>query len=195
MAHEILHSISRLSILAMILKLDMMKAYDRVNWQALLSVLTKFGFGVKWVKWIQAFISTARFSIILNGSPCGFFASSGGLRQGDLLSPFLFIILAEAFSRAISCAKERGLWKGISIPRMTMSHTHCFFANDTLLFGLPTMREAQVINKIILDYSPFSGQKVNQAKSKVFFLNVSPLVQSRLSRFWGFLWVNFLANI
>ncbi|XP_059068658.1 uncharacterized protein LOC131859127 [Cryptomeria japonica] len=123
--------------------LYMMKAYDRVNWQALLSVLSKFEFGVKWVEWIRACISTARFSILLNGSPCGFFASSRGLRQGDPLSPFLFIILVEAYSRAISCARERGLWKGISIPRMSIPHTHCFFVDDTLLFGLAFMREAQ----------------------------------------------------
>ncbi|XP_057866415.2 uncharacterized protein LOC131073918 [Cryptomeria japonica] len=95
--------------------------------------------------------------------------------------------MAEAFSRAISCVRERGMWKGISIPHMYISHTHCFFADDILLFGLASMREAQVINKIILEYSSFSGQKVNQAKSKVFFFNVSPLVQARLSHFWGFL--------
>lgn len=105
-------------------------------------MLKKFGFGIKWVKWVQACISTTRFSIILNGSPRGFFASSGGLRQRDPLSPFLFIILVEAFSRSISFARESGLWKGISIPHMTMSHTHCLFADDTLLFGKATMGEA-----------------------------------------------------
>ncbi|XP_057856996.2 uncharacterized protein LOC131066288 [Cryptomeria japonica] len=184
--HEILHSISQLSIMAMILKLDMMKAYDRVSWQVLLCVLKNFGFEVKWVKWIQAYISMTRFSVNLNGSPCGFFASSRGLKQGDPLSPFLFIILVEDLSRAILGARDSGLWKGISIPHMVASHSHCLFVDDTLLFGKATMGEAKVINRITLDYSSFSVQKVNRAKSKIFFLNVSPLVQSRLTYLWGF---------
>lgn len=95
--------------------------------------------------------------MILNGSPCGFFASSRGLRQGDPLSPFLFIILAKALSRAILGARDNDLWKGISIPHMAASHSHCLFADDTLLFGEATMGEAKVINRIILDYSSFSG--------------------------------------
>lgn len=124
--------------------------------------------------------------MILNGSLCAFFSSSRGLRQGDPLSPFFFIILAESFSRAILVARKSGLWKGISIPNMVVRHCHCLFANDTLLFGCTTMNEEKVINRIIRDYSAFSGQKVDNDKSKIFFLNVSPLVQSRLIKFWGF---------
>lgn len=115
--------------------------------------------------------------VILNGSPCGFFSSSRGLRQGDPLSPFVFIILVEALSRSIMAAREASLWKGISIPNMVDKHSRCLFADDTLLFGRATMAEAKVINKIVIDYSTFFGQKLNSTKSKIFFLNVSPLVQ------------------
>ncbi|XP_059064794.1 uncharacterized protein LOC131856862 [Cryptomeria japonica] len=200
-AHEILHSISQLSIPAMILKLDMMKAYDRVNWQALLTVLKKFGFGIKWLKWVQACISMARFSIILNGSPCGFFASSRGLRQGDPLLPFLFIILVEAFSRAISFARESGLWKGISIPHMPTSHTHCLFADDTLLFGKATMGEAQT------RLSRFWGFSVGQFPCKYlglpfyigsekhnFWERVSGVISSRILS-WSHNWLTFSGKI
>ncbi|XP_059066180.1 uncharacterized protein LOC131857532 [Cryptomeria japonica] len=160
----------------MILKLDMMKAYERVSWQAQLRVLNKFGFGIKWVKWIKACISTARFSVILNGSPCGFFASSRGLRQGDPLSPFLFIILAEALSRAILRARESGTWKGIYIPHMAASHTYCLFADDTLLFGKATMGEAK--SKL----SRFWGFSVGQFPCK--YLGILFFTGSKKHNFW-----------
>lgn len=114
-AHEVLHSISIQKFPAMILKLDMMKAYDRVEWGALGLVLEKLGFSKAWVKWINACISSARFSVLTNDSPCGFFSSSRGLRQGAPLSPFLFILLAESFSWAIKAVKLKGLWKGVRI--------------------------------------------------------------------------------
>lgn len=112
-AHEVLHSISTQKYLAMILKLDMMKAYDRVEWKALKIVLVRLGFSLAWIKWIMVCISLARFSVLINGSPYGFFHSSRGLRQGDPLSHFLFILLAKALSRAIGTAQENNLWKGI----------------------------------------------------------------------------------
>ncbi|XP_059073186.1 uncharacterized protein LOC131874003 [Cryptomeria japonica] len=108
-AHEILHSISQQKVPAMILKLDMLKAYDRVNWQSL-GILHRLGFSRFWVKWVFSCISSARFSVLVNGSPSGFFASSRGFRQADPLSPFLFILLAEALSRAISNATSSSLW-------------------------------------------------------------------------------------
>lgn len=145
--HEILHSIVSQKNSAMILKLDMMKAYDRVDWNALTLVLSKFGFGKSWIKWIYACISLARFLVLINGSPCGFFSSSQSVRQGDPLSPFLFIILAEAFSRAIRSVRSYGLWQGVHVANLRESFSYCLFADDTMLFGYPSMEEAKVIRK------------------------------------------------
>lgn len=79
-------------------KLDIEKAYDHVNWNFLLKMLKDMGFGAKWIKWISFCIKTMKFSILVNGSPEGFFASERGLRQGDLLSSFLFLIAMEGLS-------------------------------------------------------------------------------------------------
>jgi hypothetical protein len=68
-------------------KLDMEKAYDHVSWDFLLYMLKRCGFGQKWCAWIAFCISTASFSVLINGSPTGFFNSSRGVRQGDPLSP------------------------------------------------------------------------------------------------------------
>lgn len=96
--HEVLHSISVHKCLAMILKLDMMKAYDRIEWNVLKVVLSRLGFSLAWIKWIMSCISLARFLILVNGSPCGIFHSSRNLQQGGPLSPFLFILLAKTLS-------------------------------------------------------------------------------------------------
>lgn len=88
-AQEVIHSIQKMHKSAMLLKIDIRKAYDRVNWRFLFKVMEAFGFQKGWLDWIFGWIASPRYSVLVNGSPEGFFTSSRGLRQGDPLSPFL----------------------------------------------------------------------------------------------------------
>ena len=89
-------------------KLDIEKVYDHVNWDTLFYLLERMSFGGKWRSWLKTCVTTVRFSVLVNGSPVGFFGSSRGLRQGDPLSPLLFLLIMEVLSRILKKTEEGG---------------------------------------------------------------------------------------
>ncbi|XP_028058200.1 uncharacterized protein LOC114262057 [Camellia sinensis] len=133
-ANEVVDWWKRSKKQGIILKLDFEKAYDSVNWEFLYSMLTNFGFGEKWVRWVKTCISTARVSVPVNGSPTTKFSPMKGLRQGDPLSPFLFNIFAEGLNLLTSRAKEVSLIRGDSIGPNDLRLSHLQFADDTIIF-------------------------------------------------------------
>jgi hypothetical protein len=103
-ANECLDSRIRSGEARLLCKLDLDKANDCVNWDFLLQ---QCGFGEKWRDWIEFCISTVRFSILVKGTLSGFFTSSCGLRQGDLLSPLLFTMVMHTLSRMLNATMNQ----------------------------------------------------------------------------------------
>ena len=115
-ANEVIDSILKSNEGAVMCKLEIEKVYDHVDW-SLFSVMSMKGFGEQWIRWMQWCISTTRFSVLVNGSPSGFFQSSRGLREGDPLSPYLFVMAMEALSCLLRSAVNGGFllaWKARS---------------------------------------------------------------------------------
>jgi hypothetical protein len=149
-------------------KLDLEKAYDHVSWDFLLYMLRRCGFGQKWCSWIGFCISTASFSVLINGSPAGFFNSSRGVRQGDPLSPFLFVIVMEAFSRMVKASVDQGLFSGFVVGNRGSEQvhiSHLLFADDMLMFSGASQGQVQTISNLLTCFELVSGLKVNLAKS------------------------------
>eukprot|EP01018_Ginkgo_biloba_P014379 Gb_37800 [translate_table: standard] len=135
LAQVALHSAKARKEKTMLIKLDMAKAYDRLDRSFLLKVLERFGFSEDWRKRVESCISNPSFSVLVNGSPARFFKSSRGLRQGFPLSPGLFILAAEALGRILKNKVERGSLVGMEVTSNCRRISHVQFANDTLLEG------------------------------------------------------------
>ena len=136
-ANECLDSRLKSRVPGMICKLDVEKAFDQVSQSFLLQMLERSGFSAKWRQWIFFCLSTIRFSILINGSLCGFFGNTRGLRQGDLLSPLLFVLVMEALGRMLDKVVHEGRMLGFSVGNLegrSMAVSHLLFANDTLIF-------------------------------------------------------------
>ncbi|GJY12941.1 RNA-directed DNA polymerase, eukaryota [Tanacetum coccineum] len=119
---------------AMIFKVDFAKAYDSVRWDYLLDVLHAFGFGPNWCKWIRGTFSSSMASILVNGSPSSEFSFFCGLKQGDPLAPYLFILIMESLHISFSRATSEGVFNGIRINE-SMVISHFFYADDAIFMG------------------------------------------------------------
>ncbi|GKE14851.1 RNA-directed DNA polymerase, eukaryota [Tanacetum coccineum] len=155
----------------MIFKVDFAKAYDSVRWDYLLDVLQAFGFGPNWCRWIRGTFSSAMASILVNGSPTSEFPFFCGLKQGDPLAPYLFILIMESLHISFSRATNDGLFKGIHIDG-SMSISHLFYANDTIFIGEWSDSNMKNIVKILKCFFLASGLKINIQKSQVLGVGV-----------------------
>jgi hypothetical protein len=114
-------------------KLDMSKAHDRVEWHFLDDMMTKLGFCQNWRQLIMKCVSSVRYRIRVNGELSSELIPERGLRQGDPLSPYLFLICAEGFSALLHKAEVEGSLKGIKVCPNAPSVTHLLFADDSLI--------------------------------------------------------------
>uniref|UniRef100_A0A803PM53 Reverse transcriptase domain-containing protein n=1 Tax=Cannabis sativa TaxID=3483 RepID=A0A803PM53_CANSA len=153
-AREIFHSMGKRRGKRgfMLIKLDLEKAYDKLDWNFVTSVLLQLGFSNIFTNWVKACISVAEIKLLLNGTTVGKFHPERGLRQGDPLSPSLYIVAAEALSRLLLSKENHGLLKGFKLARNGTPVTHLMFADDIILFGEASVREARTLLECLNSY-------------------------------------------
>jgi hypothetical protein len=153
----------------MALKLDMSKTYDRVEWAFLENIMLKMGFNISWVSMIMECVRTVSYSVLINGEPRGFFHPTRGLRQGDPISPYFFLLCAEGLNALLVKTAMSKSIQGISISRGGPKLTHLFFADDSVLFCRASLQECHAIQEVLRIYERASGQQINQDKTTLFF--------------------------
>lgn len=166
--------INKNTIKDMALKLDMSKAYERVEWDYLKTTLRKKGFSDKWVKWIMKCIYSVTYQILINGSPMDKIEQKRGIRQGDPLSPMLFLICMEGFSSKLRKIEFNNKIEGIRIRRTSPMITHLLFADNCYIFTKIRNRDEENIKNFQTEFSKTSGQVINLENLDIIFSNNAP---------------------
>ena len=151
-AFETLHSLQNFrggNYGYMALKLDMSKVYDRVEWSYLEGIMRKMGFRERWINLVMDCVKTVSYSVLVNGDPCGMIFPTRDIRQGDSLSPVLFLLCIKGLNDLIKKADLQGDIHGYSLCRRGPKLTHLLFADDSLIFCRATMEECGKVLNIL----------------------------------------------
>nr|GEV30531.1 RNA-directed DNA polymerase, eukaryota [Tanacetum cinerariifolium] len=155
----------------LVFKVEFEKEYDSVRWNHLDDIMRNFGFGEKWCMWIQSCHRSSRGSVIVNGSPTKEFQFYKGLKQGDPLSFFLFILVMESLRISFQRVVDVGLFKGIELaPSLNLSYM--FYADDAILMGQWSESNIDIIVKVLDCFNRAFGLRINMTKSKLLGISV-----------------------
>ena len=163
----------------MILKIDLEKVYDRLEWSFVRIMLVSLGFHFDIVDLILSFISSTSASLLFNRSQIGEIFPSRSLRQGIPISPYIFILCMEFLNTFINLKCDEGSWKKIKASHSGSSFSHIFFADDLLLFAKTDESNIEAIVVVLDEFCRLIGLKISKAKSKILF---SPNVATEKKR-------------
>lgn len=186
LASELIRDYNKSSCLrSSMLKVDIRKAFDTVCWDFVIKILKTQGFPALFVSWIEECITSPRFSMALNGELAGFFKWKKGLRQGDSISPYLFIMIMEVLSRLLNKAQIENKFRLHPLcnsPRIT----HLLFADDLLVFSNGSRASVSGIKAVMSVFKDWSGLDMNEAKSEIFYGGYNDIQASVMADLSGF---------
>jgi len=169
-----------------ILKVDITKAFDTLEWDFLIHVLKKFGFGDVFCSWIMAILESTHLSISINGSMHGYFKCTRGVRQEDPLSPLLFCLAEEVLSRGISKLVEDGDLELMTGTRRCQVPSHTLYADDIMIFCKGKISCINALINLFSRYAQASGQVVSSSKSTIYSSSISSARMANIVNFIGF---------
>nr|GFB22004.1 RNA-directed DNA polymerase, eukaryota, reverse transcriptase zinc-binding domain protein [Tanacetum cinerariifolium] len=156
---------------SLVFKVDFEKAYDSVRWDHLDDIMRKFGFREKWCMWIQSCLRSSRGLVFMNGNPTKEFRFYKGLKQGDPLSPFLFILVMESLHISFQRVVDVDFFRGIELaPSLNLSHM--FYVADAIFMGQWSESNIDTIVKVLDYFNRASGLRINMTKSKLLGISV-----------------------
>ena len=156
----------------LIFKFDFEKAYDSVDWGFLEYMMRRVGLCDKWGAWMKARVFGGSKSVLVNGSPTEEICINQGLKQGDPLAPFLFLLVAEGFSGLMRNAVDWSSFESFQVGRNGLVISHFQYGDDTLCIGKPTVENLWALKSLLRGFEMVSGLEINFYKSSLIGVNV-----------------------
>ncbi|KAE8668369.1 hypothetical protein F3Y22_tig00112343pilonHSYRG00209 [Hibiscus syriacus] len=167
------------------IKIDLQKAFDSVNWDFLLAVLEAMGLPDKFCNWIKVCITIPMYSVSLNGSLVGYFKGARGIRQGDPLSPYLFVLVMNVLSSLLNIAARKGIFR-FHPKCKRIQLTHLCFADDLLVFCHGSLDSVLGVKSTLEKFYEFSGLKLNVSKTELFACGLNQIILDQIRLATGF---------
>lgn len=171
-AHELVYSVMKDGEKGVILKLDYEKAYDRVNWNFLFEVLKSRGFNDVWIRRVEKLVKDGFLRVNLNGEESSFFENGKGLRQGDPISPLLFNLVGDVFTRILHKAADNVLIKGLLQGFRENGIISLQYVDDTILFFDANVQHLRNLKCSLIWFENLSGMRINYHKSEFIPVNL-----------------------
>jgi hypothetical protein len=161
LVQQYIKSLHKTKVTGLFLKLDISRAFDSVSWAFIIEILTRLGFGPIWRNLISSLMFTSSTQVLLNGSPGNRIAHRRGLRQGDPLSPMLFVMVMDVLNSLFRAAESRGLLQ--SLEEAGVRNRLSIYADDAVLFVKPMVEDLNCVRLIgLLWRSNGAGKKFAQ---------------------------------
>jgi hypothetical protein len=188
-AKEMIHSMHKMKgkkgVFA--IKVDLSKAYDKLSWEFIWRTLLEIKFPEVLINVVMHAVSSVNTNVKWNGARSEYFKPQRGIRQGDPLSPYLFVLCMDKLSHLILQAVEEGKWRGIKAGKNGPEVSHLMFADDLLLFGVASDNQMKCVLEVLTEFCQLSGQEVSQEKTSLLLSrNVDRGIRNKLIQRSGF---------
>jgi hypothetical protein len=182
-AADILNCCHKRNAPTVAIKLDFAKAFDSINWESLIKILKHRGFPPKFCDWIQTLLNTGKTAILLNGVPGNWINCKQGLQQGDPLSPYLFITVADVLQKLILHACDNDLLAHPLSPHLPCPVLQ--YADDTLIILKASTQAAHNLKKILHDFATATGLSINFDKTTLVPMNIDTALADSIATILG----------